>query len=63
MKNSPLSRWLLSTLLLLTFTLSACGDGSEDEGDEAEERSSELLSEDEEAETEAEHENAGTDED
>ena len=52
MKNYPLPRWLLIILLLMTFTLSGCGGSDEDDGDASEGRSSEIIGESEEAETE-----------
>jgi len=60
MKNQLLSRWLL-IMLMLSFALSGCGGGNEEEGDETEGRSSEIIAESEEAETEAESEANGED--
>lgn len=59
MKYHPLSRRLVILLLLLSFALSGCGGGDEDDSDETEGRSSEIISQGEEAETE----NKGEDED
>lgn len=63
MNHRPFSRWLLITLLLFTFALSGCAHGGDDDDDEAEGRSSEMIELGEEAETDDENEDEGEDED